>query len=273
LKNIEKENYFTKYYETQCIIKEDDFKVMTPSDDPIREEFSTFINEISDNKSDRAEAIGRIQVFKRDDAAIKVSIPIGDVHIEGQNQSVDVILFSIDLNGFQNTITTIGLCSLFIFALIISLLFYLYGVTIKRAREFEQAFEQVDLVMYKSPIPYVRLDESDRIKDSNASFREIFGYEVAKKNSMNGITFRSLCAGSKDYENYDRAQAQRKMHQQVEPYILNVKTHANRKEKYYVISAEVPSTGPGRFPETFGILLDPENEIHMKYYMVKNSPD
>lgn len=210
---------------------------------------------------------GNINIFSnvKEAGVLKVSLPIGNINNPNE---VEFLLFEIDLNRVKSRTFTMGFWFVLALVLVVFFLTYLYGSTIKRFEEYESAFNRVDRVMYKSPIPYCRLGSDDKIKDANPAFCKIMGYNphlFEELQQLKGTKFISLCADEASADKYLNIEERRKNGLPVQPYVLKFKSKTGKIRNLIVVSDQFPFSLQGKLPETFGLLLDPSDKNHNKY--------
>ncbi|MEK6283039.1 MAG: PAS domain-containing protein [Acidobacteriota bacterium] len=210
---------------------------------------------------ERSEIAGNLQVLNAgaNSDAMHISVPIA-ADIQGEQQKARLALINLDFIKYKRKTSFIAAASFGSFGLMIILLTYLWGATVRSKREYQEAFSQVAKVMYKSPTPYVRLDSKDTILDCSLSFCQKLGYPPNENSvkQMQKHTFRSLCADEESIEQYKNVQESRKGGQKVDPYSLRLRGKNDKIVSVVVRSAAVPSPSRSLFPETFGILLNDE---------------
>jgi PAS domain-containing protein len=211
---------------------------------------------------ERSEIAGNLQVFE-DSAgagAMHFSVPI-EALFSGEQQKARLALVKLDFIEYQRKTSLFAAASSGSFALMIVWLTYLWGATVRSKKEYQEAFGEVAKVMYKSPTPYLRLDSHDKIVDCSLSFCKMLGYPADQDSvkQLQSHTFRSFCADEKSVQRYKEVQNLRKENRPVDPYKLNLKGKDEIVVKVIVRSATVPAPSKGRFPETFGILLQQED--------------
>jgi PAS domain-containing protein len=212
--------------------------------------------------------MGNIQVFNKhtNDGTLKVSIPVGNITTDGK---VEFLLFKIDLNKFRKKASWAAISLFLTFGIMIFFLSYLYGSTIKRSEEYEQAFNQVDLVMYKSFVPYCRLDARDQIKDANPAFCDTLEYDPLSEDDLKLLhrrKFSTLCADEDSLKIYKEIEEKRRLNEEVVPYKMRFRCKSGNTKELLVVSGQFPFSLKGKLPETFGILLDPNNKEQNKYF-------
>jgi PAS domain-containing protein len=231
---------------------------------PVAKTFRDYINNTL-SANDRSVAIGNIQVFGESNRdVLNISIPIGHSIFPEAN----FILLSIDLGKYQTKLLYYEVSVLIILAILIAYLSYLYANSIKNFQIYEDAFNKIDAVMYKSPIPYARLNESDKIKDVNPAFCKLLEYNPWDPHDMKELsarTFASLCADTSSLNTYKTVEENRKQSKEVNPYDLNIKTKSGKLKKLTIVSGEYPSSLKQSIPETFGLLLDRADPVHKEF--------
>ncbi|RRB06741.1 PDC sensor domain-containing protein [Larkinella rosea] len=228
----------------------------------IKEEFEKYYDKRKDKRSD---VLGNIQVYSENKSALQVSIPLGNSYNSGsQENQVKLKLIKIDIENFRKKIFFVALLAFFCLGCMLSVLFYSWNETIRKSKDYEEALNVIDLILNKASIPYCRLDTEDYIKDSNPKFRELFTKSTVDKIPHKSLSFNSLCTS--DYlEKYDQIQDNRKKNKKVNPYTLKMRTEYGDK-LFFVVSGYSPASTSDSFPETFGILIDTEDENQMKYF-------
>jgi PAS domain-containing protein len=223
-------------------------------------------------KKTRAEVFGNIQVIssEEDNVAgntLEISVPVAEPisidEIIKDLQTGTVLLFKLNLFDYKRKTTFIALAAATAFGLMTLFLAYLWGSTIRRKREYEEAFDRVATVMYWSPTPYVRLNSKDQICDLSLSFCTMLGYNTQEQSIKNLKSFKleELLADKTSRQEYRRVQKLREEGGLVDPYPLKLKRCDGSLVSVTVVSADVPSTERDTLPETFGIFLDDSEVI------------
>lgn len=212
---------------------------------------------------ERSEIAGNLQVLPgaQNIDSMHISVPIG-AEIATDQQKAKLALINIDFIKYKTKTSFFAAAASICFAAMIILLTYLWGTNVRSKKEYQEAFSQVGKVMYSSPIPYVRLDSKDHIVDCSLSFCAKLGHPATTHSvqEMQQRTFGSLCADQKSIDQYEKVQQARAGGAKVDPYPLNMKGKGELVVSVIVCSAAVPSAGKGSFPETFGIILDQEDD-------------
>ena len=231
---------------------------------PLATDFRDHIRKLSSNE--RSIAIGNIQVFgDYSKESLKISIPVGNT----KYPQVNFLLFQINMSKFQNKIFYTAFLFLIIISILIAYLGYLYATTVKRSEEYGLAFNQIDGVMQKSPIPYCRLDANDYIKDVNPAFCIELEYDPKSVDSYTLLkqkTFSSLCADNDSRNLYQKVEISRRENEIVKPYLLELLSATGMRKKFIIVSGQYPSSLKGNLPETFGILLE-ANDLKYKRFI------
>jgi len=221
---------------------------------------------------ERSEVFGNIQVMNPREVGaskadtLQISVPIAEPKFDERSVSTTFLVIGLDLVKYRKKTTWIAFFAATAFGLMTVFLAFFWGATIRRNREYEQAFGRVAQVMYQSPTPYVRLDSNDFIKDLSLSFCEKLGLSKTKESHerLKKYTFRSLCADPESKKLYDGVQENRKNRGPVDPYPLKLRLPDDNGPiaSVIIVSADVPSTEHrGTIPETFGILLDVTDNV------------
>jgi hypothetical protein len=237
---------------------------------PVSSSESALLNEIEQYirarsiPRERSEIAGNLQVLPTasNTDSMHISVPIA-AEISDKQQKAKLALINIDFIRYKKITAFFAGASSFSFAVMIILLTYLWGATVRSKKEYQEAFSQVAKVMYRSPTPYVRLDSHDRIVDCSLSFCGKLGYPP-NANSVKQIrnqTFGSLCADEESIDQYETVQRSRAAGERVKPYPLKLRGKDDLIVPVIVSSAAVPSPSRGLFPETFGIILDQDGAL------------
>lgn len=212
-----------------------------------------------------ADIFGNIQVINQQPGGdIRISVPVAPATYTSASRTVTLLLINLNLIEYRKNTSLLGIGAVTALGLATVLIAYLWGSINRHRREYQAALERVARVMYRSPTPYVRLDAEDRIRDLNLSFCTLLGYPPDKESeeAIKGRTFQSLCADERSTEEYLSVQERRKKKDEdeveVKPYTLNIKRRNGSVLQVEVVGAAVPSAEPSILPETFGILLAPE---------------
>lgn len=210
---------------------------------------------------ERSEIAGNLQVLDPgvNSDAMHISVPIAAV-IQGDQQKAKLALINLDFIKYKRKTSFFAAASAGSFGLMILLLTYLWGATVRSKKEYQEAFSEVAKVMYKSPTPYLRLNSKDQILDCSLSFCQKLGYPPNENSvkEMHTHTFRSLCADEESIKQYKKVQKLRETGEKVDPYPIRLRGKNDKIVPVVIRSAAVPSPSRSMFPETFGILLDDE---------------
>jgi hypothetical protein len=129
----------------------------------------------------------------------------------------------------------------------------------REKKDLEEALENVATVMMSASIPYVRLDNEDRILDGNPSLAAFFGLpaDVTGVERLKMSKLRDRLADRESEREYDRVQQLRRTGRPVTPYPLTFKTEAKGRKTATVVSSVVPALAlsSNGLPETFGIFV------------------
>ncbi len=212
---------------------------------------------------ERSEIAGNLQVLPgaQNIDSMHISVPIG-AEIAKDQQKAKLALINIDFIKYKTKTSFFAAAASICFAAMVILLTYLWGTNVRSKKEYQEAFSQVAQVMYGSPTPYVRLDSKDKIVDCSLSFCAKLGYPPNRNSvtDMRKHTFGSLCADEKSIIQYQAVQQARAKGDRVEPYPLNLRGRGELIVPVKVSSAAVPSGSKELFPETFGIILEPDED-------------
>ena len=214
---------------------------------------------------ERAEVAGNIRVINEDSkgSELHFSVPIAEAGYGENQQSTTLLLVSLDVIKYKRFTTFIAGTAAFSFGLVLLLLTYFWARTIRSKKEYEESFEQVGRVMFKSPTPYVRLRADDFIHDCSLSFCEKLGYPPRPDSVtlLKQRKFQDLIVDDDAHylKTYQKVQELRRRKRPVKPYQLKMRRKDESTIEVMVRSAAVPSSESG-MPETFGILLDVKEE-------------
>ena len=128
----------------------------------------------------------------------------------------------------------------------------------KDKEDLRIALDNVSKIMLQASIPYVRLDNEDRIVDANPALAEFLGLPPAQESidsRLRHTRFEDWLADKNSTAEYYRVQRLRENGERVDPYSLSFRTVSGATVTAKVVSDVVPGTAKGALPETFGILV------------------
>ena len=218
------------------------------------------VNYIKNSSSrERAKVTGNIRVINENSngSELHFSVPIAEAGFGVNQQSTTLLLVSLDVIKYKRFTSFIAAAASLSLGLVVLLLTYFWARTIRSKKEYEESFEQVGRVMFKSPTPYVRLRADDFIHDCSLSFCEKLGYPPTAESVrlLKQQRFQDLIDDDEHQKAYHDVQELRKSKRPVKPYPLRMRRRDDSTIDVVVRSAAVPSRESG-MPETFGILLD-----------------
>ena len=211
---------------------------------------------------ERAKVTGNIRVININDnsasSELHFSVPIAEAGFGANQQSTTLLLVSLDVIKYKKFTSFIAAAASFSLGLVVLLLTYFWARTMRSKKEYEESFDQMGRVMFKSPTPYVRLRADDFIHDCSLSFCEKLGYPPSGESVrlLKQRRFQDLIDDDEEQlATYHEVQELRKSKRPVKPYPLRMRRKDESTVDVVVRSAAVPSRESG-MPETFGILLD-----------------
>ncbi|MGD0132618.1 MAG: hypothetical protein ABSE57_11255, partial [Bryobacteraceae bacterium] len=188
-----------------------------------------------------------------------------DGNSEGRRLPV-LLLCKLNIIGFGRHMTLLAAiagAALVVLLLLFSLVFADFGL---RLREQHRAFETVDRVMAKVPVPYVRADEDSKIISLNDEVARILGFKdrdtaVAH---LRGKIWNDLLADDESLEVSKENKRNRSVGEAAKPYIARLWKGFAHEDKITVEvhAADIPepTLAGAKTRASFGILLPPPQE-------------
>ena len=230
--------------------------------------WNDFSQHVAKNSERKADLLGNILVFNDSQKEQKIEIFVQSGDLTGSQRAGAIglsgLFISIDINLLKTQLHKYAILAIIFIVFAFLTLTGLYVNTSLIQEELEQAFKNVDLLMDKLPLPYVRLNSSDIIVDFNQSFCKVMNLDD-DFNELKPRTFRSFCATRQDEKVYDDIQQKRKDDQSVTPYEIELKGKKKKPLKFIIVSGKFPSSEKGKVPDTFGVLLNADSKSETSF--------
>ena len=222
------------------------------SDTPFAGKLKSRLQELAADE-DLASAFGDIEVIPGD--PLFAAVPISRV-IKEEKQIGEFLVFSLDLADYQEVTDRWGAASAVSVGMIFaSLLSVVVSHYLSRVAA-ESALTAVGLVLEDVGVPFVRLDQRDRIVAYNGEFIKLFG-------NVAGREFRSLLASAESlakYEDVQRLRSKSGEGPDVTEYNVDLEMHDGVR-RCRIVSAAMLNNREGETPATYGIVLESSNPL------------
>jgi hypothetical protein len=205
----------------------------------------------------RADVFGNILGISTGDTILG-SVPLSSKTDQRGNVSGNFLLFKLNLAKFRLYTTFIGLCAIVLIGGALSVVGYRWLLEVRSQRDYQLALERVAGMMADAPVPFAKLDKTDRMAFANRSFIRMIGFNSLEEIRTEYATFRSLCAAA-SRETYDAVNAARKADRNVDPYVVHLNTSAGTSLPVRIHSASVPGI-EGHLPDTFGLVIRTDDQ-------------
>jgi hypothetical protein len=194
---------------------------------------------------------------------ITFSIPLDSPRASsaGNDNVIEVqfMISSLDLGRFRQNTSLLGLASVSLLAMAFFVVLFSWHGEMLMRQNFQEAFENVDGVLYEAPIAYCRLSAEDTIVKCNTEFCRLLNKPANSESvrSIEGNKFEDLLT-QESKETYQKIQEKRRAGDKGKmKYTLSFKDGGGSKVQ--VMSGVIPGRTPHELPETFGILFSERN--------------